>query len=84
VSNRPIQKVETGTWARIRGYVQGEEAFEEVYHFVPSNEVNLIENRISVESPLGRAMSGVKAGDNGQLDTKTGKMKFEVLEVGRT
>jgi len=78
-----IQKVETGMWAKVRGSQPGQETFEEVFHFVASDQVDLAQNKISIDSPLGQVLSGAKAGDKAQLETKSGTMKLVVLELGR-
>ena len=70
-------------WAKVRGSQPGQETFEEVFHFVPSNQVDLLENKISIDSPLGQVLSGAKAGDKAQLETKGGTVKLVVLELGR-
>ena len=83
MSDQLIQKIETGMWAKVRGSQPGQESFEEVFHFVPSNQVDLAENKISIDSPLGKVLSGAKAGDKAQLETKGGTMRLVVLELGR-
>ena len=83
MSDQLTQRVETGMWAKVRGSQPGQESFEEVFHFVPSNQVDLTENKISIDSPLGKVLSGAKAGDKAQLETKSGTMRLVVLELGR-
>jgi transcription elongation GreA/GreB family factor len=83
MSDQLVQKVETGMWAKIRGSMPGQETFEEVFHFVASDQVDLAQNKISIDSPLGQALSGAKAGDKAQLETKSGTMRLVVLELGR-
>ena len=83
MSDQLIQKVETGMWAKVRGSQSGQETFEEVFHFVASDQVDLAQNKISIDSPLGRVLSGAKAGDKAQLETKSGTVKLVVLELGR-
>ena len=83
MSDQLVQKVETGMWAKVRGSQPGQESFEEVFHFVASDQVDLTQNKISIDSPLGQAISGAKAGDKAQLETRTGTMSLVVLELGR-
>jgi len=83
MSDQPIQRVETGMWAKVRGSQPGQESFEEVFHFVASDQVDLAQNKISIDSPLGQALSGAKAGDKAQLETKSGTMRLVVLDLGR-
>jgi len=83
MSDQLIQRVKTGMWVKVRGSQPGQETFEEVFHFVPSNQVNLTENMISIDSPLGQVLSGAKAGDKAELETRKGTMRLVVLELGR-
>jgi len=79
MSDQLTQRVETGMWAKVRGSQPGQENFEEVFHFVPSNQVDLTENKISIDSPLGKVLSSAKAGEKAQLETKSGTMRLVVL-----
>lgn len=83
MSYQPAQTVEAGTWVKVRGSLPGEDTFEEVFHFVTASQLDLVKNKVSVESPLGQALSGAKAGDKAQLETTRGQMRLEVLELGR-
>ena len=83
MSDQLTQRVETGMWAKVRGSQPGQETFEEVFHFVASDQVDLAQNKISIDSPLGQTLSGAKAGDKAQLETKSGTIKLVVLELGR-
>lgn len=83
MSDQLVQRVETGMWAKVRGSAPGQRTFEEVFHFVTSDLVDLAQNKISIGSPLGQALSGAKAGDKAQLETNSGVMRLEVLELGR-
>lgn len=83
MSDQLIQKIETGMWAKVRGSQPGQETFEEVFHFVASDQVDLAQNKIPIDSPLGKVLSGAKAGGKAQLETKGGTMKLVLLELGR-
>lgn len=83
MSGQGIRRVETGMWAKVRGSQLGHDAFEEVFHFVSSEQVNLAQNRVSIKGPLGRVLSGAKAGDKAQLETDKGTIDLMVLELGR-
>jgi transcription elongation GreA/GreB family factor len=83
MSDQPIERIETGTWARVQGAQPGQETFEEVFHFVPSNQVDLLENKISIDSPLVQVLSGAAAVDKAQLETKGGTVELMVLKSGR-
>ena len=55
---------------------------EEVsYTIVGSTEVNLKENKISNESPIGKALLGKKKGEIAEADTPAGVLKFKILAI---
>ena len=57
--------------------------FEEevVYTIVGSTESDPLENKISDESPIGKALIGAKPGDEVQAETPGGALKMKVLEI---
>ena len=54
---------------------------EETYTIVGSQEVDAIANRISDDSPLGRAMIGKTAGDKITVSAPAGELEYTILEV---
>ena len=59
--------------------------FEEeiVFSLVGSTEAKSLENRISNESPLGKALMGKTAGAEVEVETPAGIMKYKVINVTR-
>lgn len=51
------------------------------YTIVGSTEVNLAENKISNESPIGRALLGAKKNEVVEAQTPGGIAKYKVLEI---
>ena len=51
------------------------------YTFVGSTEVNLAENKISNESPVGAALLGKKKNDMVEVKTPGGIAKYKVLSI---
>ena len=51
------------------------------YTIVGSTEVNIAENRISNESPLGKALLGAKKGDTVEVNAPAGIMKYKILAI---
>lgn len=51
------------------------------YHFVTAWEADPTEKKISVESPLGKALLGKKQGEKIQVDVPAGRQTYEILEV---
>lgn len=54
---------------------------EETYTIVGSTEVDLAQNRISNESPIGSALLGAKKNQVVEVDAPAGIMKFKVLSI---
>ena len=55
---------------------------EEVnYTIVGSTEVNLAENKISNESPLGKALLGAKNNETVEVNAPAGVMKYKILSI---
>ena len=51
------------------------------YHIVGSAEANPAENKLSNESPVGKAIIGHKKGDVVEAPTPRGAKKFKIMEV---
>ncbi len=51
------------------------------YIIVGSTEVNLVENKISNESPLGRALLGAKKNQVVEVEAPAGILKYKILSI---
>lgn len=61
-----------------------EEYKEEMeFYIVGSTEANSLQNKISNESPVGKALIGKKAGDIVSVETQAGTIQYKVLEIQR-
>ena len=62
-----------------------DEEFDEdlTYSIVGSTEANSLENKISNESPVGKALMGAKVGDVVKAESMAGTMAFKVLRIER-
>ncbi|MBO4558882.1 MAG: transcription elongation factor GreA [Lachnospiraceae bacterium] len=59
-----------------------EEFGEEVtYKIVGSSEANILQNKISNESPVGKELIGKKKNQKITVETQNGLLKFKVLQV---
>ena len=59
-----------------------EEFKEEVeYTIVGSTEVDLAQNRISNESPIGKALLGAKKGATVDVEAPVGIIKYKILSI---
>ena len=54
---------------------------EVIYTIVGSTESDPLENKISDESPIGKALLGAKPEDEVQAETPGGTLKMKVLEI---
>ena len=63
-------------------YIDDDDEVE--YSLVGSREVDIINNKISDQSPIGKALIGTKAGDTITVDTPAGTIKLKVLDVRKT
>ena len=51
------------------------------YHIVGSAEANPAQNKLSNESPVGKAIMGHKKGDVVEVTAPRGALKFKILEI---
>lgn len=56
---------------------------ELVFKLVGSTEAKSLENKISNEAPLGKALIGKVAGNEVEVETPSGIMKYKVINVTR-
>ena len=80
ITKKEISKdtVSVGSKVRIRD-VAAKQTFE--YRIVGSAEANPAENKLSNESPVGKAIMGHKKGDVVEVAAPRGAMKFKILEI---
>lgn len=51
------------------------------YTLVPEEEANLKENKISVQSPIGKGLLGKSVGDKVEINVPAGTLTFEILDI---
>ncbi len=75
-----LDKINVG--CKVRVY---DKEFDEDMEFsiVGSTEASSLQNRISNESPVGRALIGCRVGDTVKVETQAGTFEYEVLEIQR-
>jgi transcription elongation factor GreA len=80
ITKKEISKdaVSVGSHVRLRD-MQANKTFE--YHIVGSAEANPAENKLSNESPVGKAIIGHKKGDVVEVTAPRGSLKFKILEI---
>ena len=73
-----LETVQIGNIVKVRDLEFKEEI---TYTIVGSTEVNLAENKISNESPLGLALLGAKKGDTVEVNAPAGIIKYKILSL---
>ncbi|MFH1349123.1 MAG: transcription elongation factor GreA [Patescibacteria group bacterium] len=68
-----------GSTVTVRNKTDRDEPQE--FTIVGSTEADPVEHKISNESPIGKALLGAQKGDNLDVDTPSGIIKYEVLKV---
>lgn len=69
-----------GTLVTVHDYEFDEEIS---YGIVGATEVNIAENKISNESPVGRALIGKKKGEEVDVETPGGVVKYKIVSIER-
>lgn len=72
------KSVQVGNTVKIKD-LEDDEEFE--YTIVGSTEVDLSENKISNESPIGSALLGAKKGQEIEIKVPVGMVKYKVLSI---
>ena len=65
---------------RVRNVKAGQEA---TYTLVAPQEADLAQQRVSVESPIGKGLLGKEIGDVVEIKVPAGLVKLEILEISR-
>ena len=53
------------------------------FQIVGSTEANSLKNKISNESPVGKALLGKRVGETVVVDTQAGEIAYKVLDIKR-
>lgn len=56
---------------------------EETYSIVTTTEADPVQNKISQDSPVGKALIGHKAGDTVSVESPAGKIDFEIVSISK-
>ncbi len=73
-----VSIVRTGSRVMVRDTSDGSEG---EYYIVGSTEADPMENRISDESPFGKAVLGKTIGDLATVDAPAGQIVYEILDI---
>ena len=75
----PHESVRVGDWVTV---VEDGIDEEERYHLVGPAEADPAAGRISIESPLGRALLGAKVGESVKVNAPNGVLRFKITAMG--
>jgi transcription elongation factor GreA len=80
ISKKDVAKdvVSIGSKVKLRD-VSARETVE--YHIVGSAEANPAQNKLSNESPVGKAIIGKKKGETVEVSAPRGRLKYKILEI---
>ena len=80
ITKKEISKdaVSIGSHVRLRDLQAGKTV---EYHIVGSAEANPAENKLSNESPVGKAIMGKKKGEVVEVSAPRGSLKFKIMEI---
>ncbi|MFN6945574.1 MAG: transcription elongation factor GreA [Cytophagaceae bacterium] len=53
------------------------------YTLVAEEEADIKQNKISVKSPIGKGLLGLKEGETAKIEVPAGKLEFEIIEISR-
>ncbi len=75
-----LDRINVGCMVKVKD-VEFDEDME--FSIVGSTEANSLQNKISNESPVGRALLGKEVGDVVEVETQMGTIQYKVLEIKR-
>ncbi|MBK7256613.1 MAG: transcription elongation factor GreA [Ignavibacteriae bacterium] len=79
-SDLPNDKIYILTRVKLKDLKSGQD-FE--YLLVSPEESDFEANKISVTSPIGKALLGKKPGDSVEVTVPVGKLRYEILDISR-
>ncbi len=74
-------KIYFGTFADLKNTKTGDKI---TFHFVAQDEADLAKSKISIQSPIGKALLGHQVGDQVEVKIPAGVIHYEILKIGRS
>jgi transcription elongation factor GreA len=78
VKKHTSSQVEVGVSVKVK---KGGDKEEIIYHIVGAQESDMASNKISYKSPLGQALMGKKKGEEFNLKTPKGLVKYTLIDI---
>lgn len=79
-SQLDTSKVLVHSRVKIKNQING---MEMTYKLVAQNEADVKTGKISVDSPIGKGLLGLKVGEVAEIKVPSGIMKFDIVEITR-
>jgi len=76
----PADKVYIGATVTLSDQNSGEEI---KYTLVPESEADILEDKISVSSPIGKGLLGHSEGEIVEIDVPAGKIVYKIISITR-
>ena len=76
----PTDKIYFGTYADLKNLKTGDKV---TFTFVAQDEADIVNNKISIQSPIGKALLGHAVGDKVEIKVPAGVLTYQVLNIGR-
>ena len=76
----PTDKIYFGTFADLKNLKTGDKI---TFMFVAQDEADISKNKISITSPIGKALLGRKVGEKVDIQVPVGIVSYQVLKIGR-
>lgn len=70
-----------GMGSTVKVSIVGQKGKTHTYHVVGEFEANPSDGKISIDSPLGRALAGKKKGDTAEVDAPAGKITYSIEDI---
>lgn len=80
VSNAPTDKIYFGTVAELKNKKTGDIV---TFTFVAEDEADVSKGRISIYTPIGKALLGHKEGETVEVRVPVGVIPYEILKISR-
>ena len=76
----PTDKIYFGTFADLKNLKTGDKV---TFTFVAQDEADITKNKISITSPIGKALLGRKVSEKVEIQVPAGIVSYQVLKIGR-
>ena len=80
LTNAPTDKVYFGTTVKLKNEKNNQEV---IFTFVAENEADVSKGKLSINSPIGKALLGRKVGETAEVRVPAGIMVYKVLKISR-